>query len=134
MPEITVELAEDQLKKRSKNITEKDLINVLNKRDEIEEKFRTNGPLGKFFNDFKLLFSIIQDYIKGNYRKIPYYSIAAIAAALIYVLTPIDLIPDFIPIIGYIDDAMVVAACLRLIEQDLYEYREWKKQQMLELQ
>lgn len=34
---------------------------------------------------------------------------------LLYVLSPLDLIPDFIPIIGYIDDAMVVAACLALV-------------------
>jgi uncharacterized membrane protein YkvA (DUF1232 family) len=56
---------------------------------------------------------------------------AAIVAALLYVLSPIDLLPDFIPIVGYVDDALVVAACLALVEQDLINYKEWKKQQAL---
>lgn len=44
-------------------------------------------------------------------------------------LSPIDLIPDFIPVVGYVDDALVVAACLAMVESDLEIYKEWKKQQ-----
>jgi uncharacterized membrane protein YkvA (DUF1232 family) len=121
--------AEEELKRGAKNVTEDDLKKVLNKRDEIEEKFKGKGPLGRFLADLKLLFAIIQDYIKGEYRKIPYWSIAAIVAALLYVLSPIDIVPDFIPIVGYVDDALVVAACLAMVEQDLHDYKEWKKKQ-----
>lgn len=127
---VTKEQAAEELNKRAENITADDLKKVLDKRDEIEEKFNANGPLGKFIADLKLFFSIVQDYIGGEYREIPYWSIAAIVAALLYVLSPIDLIPDFIPIIGYVDDALVVAACLAMIEQDLYNYKEWKKKQV----
>ena len=56
-------------------------------------------------------------------------AIAAIVAALLYVLSPIDLIPDFIPIIGYVDDALVVSACLAMVKQDLHAYRNWKMEQ-----
>ena len=104
-----------------------DLKKVINKGDEIEEKFRGNGSLGRFISDLKLMFSVIQDYISGKYRKVPWWSIAAIVAALLYVLNPIDLIPDFIPGFGYIDDALVVAACLAMVEQDLQNYKDWKK-------
>ncbi len=128
--EVTKEQAAEELNKRAENITADDLKKVLDKRDEIEEKFNANGPLGKFITDLKLLFSIVQDYINGEYKEIPYWSIAAIVAALLYVLSSIDLIPDFIPIIGYVDDALVVAACLTMIEQDLYNYKEWKKKQV----
>ncbi|MBC8460274.1 MAG: DUF1232 domain-containing protein [Deltaproteobacteria bacterium] len=127
MAKVTKKQAEEELKKRAKNVAEEDLKKVINKRDEIEEKFKSNGPLGKFVSDLKLLFSVIQDYISGEYREIPWWSIAAIVAALLYVLSPIDLIPDFIPVIGYIDDALVVAACLAMVEQDLQNYRDWKK-------
>ena len=129
MVKVTKNQAEEELKKGAKNVTEGDLKKVLDKRDEIESKFKGNGPLGRFIADLKLLFSIIQDYVKGEYRKIPFWSIAAIVAALLYVLSPVDLIPDVIPGIGYVDDGLVVAACLAMVEQDLHIYKEWKKQQ-----
>ena len=129
MAKVTKNQAEEELKKGAKNVTEDDLKKVLDKRDEIENKFKENGPLGRFIADLKLLFSIIQDYVKGEYRTIPFWSIAAIVAALLYVLSPVDLIPDVIPGIGYVDDGLVVAACLAMVEQDLHTYKEWKKQQ-----
>lgn len=130
MAKVTKKQAEEQLKKGAKTVTEDDLKKVLKKRDEIEEKFKSNGPLGRFVADLKLLFSIIQDYVKGEYREIPFWSIAAIVAALLYVLSPIDLIPDLIPVFGYVDDALVVAACLAMVEQDLHNYKAWKVKQV----
>lgn len=130
MKRITKKQAEEEIKKGAKKVTEEDLQRVLDKRDEIEDKFKGNGPLGRFIADLKILFSLIQDYFKGEYREIPYWSIAAIVAALLYVLSPIDLIPDFIPGIGFLDDAMVVAACLAMVEQDLHNYKDWKINQV----
>ena len=118
--------AEDELKKRANTITEDDLNNVLNRRDEIEEKFKGSGPLCRFITDLKLLFSIIQDYISGEYREVPWWSVAAMVAALLYVLNPFDLIPDVIPVVGYVDDALIVAACLAMVETDLLKYKDWK--------
>jgi uncharacterized membrane protein YkvA (DUF1232 family) len=45
---------------------------------------------------------------------------------LLYVLNPLDLIPDFLPLVGQIDDAAVVAACLLMVRQDLHKYKKWK--------
>ena len=127
MAKITNKQAEDELKKGAKNVTEEDLQKVLDRQKEIEDKFKENGPLGRFVTDLKLLFAIIKDYVSGEYHEIPFWSIAAIVAALLYVLNPIDLIPDFIPAIGYVDDALVLAACLAMVETDLHKYRDWKK-------
>lgn len=127
MAEITKKQAEGALNKGAKKVTEADLQKVLNRQKEIEEKFSGNGPLGKFVADLKLLFSLIKDYVSGEYREIPWWSLAAIVAALLYVLSPIDSIPDFIPGIGYLDDAMVVAVCLKMVQTDLYNYKDWKK-------
>lgn len=124
---FTEEQAQNELNKRAKNVTEEDVKKIFEKRDEIERKFNPSGPLGKFIGDLKILFSLVNDYRKGDYREIPWTSIAAIVGALLYVFSPIDLIPDFIPVVGLLDDAAVVALCLKAIDGDLQRYAEWKK-------
>jgi uncharacterized membrane protein YkvA (DUF1232 family) len=119
--------AEAVIRKEAKHITQKDLKKVLSKSKNIQRKFEQGGPLGKYIDDFKLLIAVIQDYWKGKYKEMPLWTVAAIVCALLYVLNPLDIIPDFIPVFGYIDDAVVVAACLVLVRQDLHNYKEWKK-------
>lgn len=120
---------EDFIKRGASKVGDDDFKKVTDKADEIRAKFEKGGPLGRFVNDVKLLISIVQDYTKGNYREIPYLSVAAIVFALIYVLSPVDLIPDFIPVVGYVDDAAVVGLCLVMVEQDLHDYKAWKVEQ-----
>lgn len=127
MDAVSKERAQEELKKRAKSVSEDDVKKILDKRDEIEQKFKGSGPLGKFIADVKILFSMIQDYWSGNYRKVPWTTIAAAVATLAYVLSPIDLIPDFIPFIGLVDDALVISLCLAAIDSDLQAYAEWKK-------
>jgi uncharacterized membrane protein YkvA (DUF1232 family) len=119
-------VGEELIKEGSPKITEKDVVKVVEKSDEIEKKFRSRGPLQRFIDDGKLLISAIQDYWSGKYRKMPWGTVAAVVFTLIYVFNPLDLIPDVLPIIGEIDDAAVVAACLFLVERDLLAYKEWK--------
>jgi uncharacterized membrane protein YkvA (DUF1232 family) len=127
---ITEQEARDQLKRGAEKATQDDLKKVIDRADEIKDKFETNGPLARFVKDVKLMISLVQDYWNGTYREIPWWVIAAVISALLYVLSPVDLIPDFIPFVGYLDDAMVVAACLLMVEQQLAEYEAWKKKQI----
>jgi uncharacterized membrane protein YkvA (DUF1232 family) len=49
-----------------------------------------------------------------------------IVSALIYLVMPLDLIPDFVPLLGFTDDATVILFVLKQINSDLALYKEWK--------
>lgn len=106
-------------------ITEKDIGKVVENADEIGKKFN-RGILRRFIENAKLLLSMVKDYWSKRYREIPWWAISAIVFALLYVFSPIDAIPDFIPFVGLLDDAGVISACLALVEKQLEEYKKWK--------
>lgn len=66
---------------------------------------------------------MLKDYYKGHYRAFPRYIMSSIGAALLYVLIPMDTIPDFIPIMGYIDDAAIFSLGLKLVRSEVEKYR-----------
>ncbi len=117
------------LRKKASKITEVDVKKAVDESDSIRNKFEHAGPLGRYLDDVKLLISIVRDYWSGEYRAVPWWAISAIVFTLLYVVSPIDLIPDFIPVIGYMDDAAVVSVCLMLVEQELHTYKKWKMEQ-----
>ena len=121
---------EEFVKEGAQKVTEKDIEKVVSKSEEIEKQFSSRGPLKRFIEDSKLLTALVKDYRTGKYRQALYGTVAAVVFALIYVFNPFDLIPDVLPLIGAVDDASVVAACLMLIERDLHKYRDWKVRQV----
>tara|TARA_B100001063_G_C16695458_1_gene519519 strand:+ start:688 stop:1080 length:393 start_codon:yes stop_codon:yes gene_type:complete len=127
MSKIDNETIKKEHKKRQEDFEEEDVHNVLEDEEEIKSKFEHKGKLQRYVDDAQLLFNLLRDYANGNYREVPFNVVAAIGGALLYVLSPLDLIPDFIPIVGYLDDAAVIAFCLNLIEKDLISYKVWKR-------
>jgi uncharacterized membrane protein YkvA (DUF1232 family) len=121
--------ARRQLESESGKVRQADIHRLLEKQQAVEEKVRNSGKLDRFTTNVKLMFSLVQDYYNGRYRSIPWKSIAAIVGALVYVLNPLDLIPDFVLSIGFVDDVGVVALCLKLVESDLHRYAAWKELQ-----
>jgi len=84
------------------------------------------GFLARLFQDLKLLIPLIKDYWKGTYRDVSLKSIVIFVVALAYIISPIDLIPDYIPGLGQIDDAVILGLSLYFLEKDLRKYQEWK--------
>jgi uncharacterized membrane protein YkvA (DUF1232 family) len=122
-------IEEELIEQGAKKVTDKDIEKVVDKSEDIKRKFRPGGPLGRFIADGQLLIALVRDYWSKSYRQVPFGTIGAVVFTLIYVFNPLDLMPDVLPLIGQIDDAAVVAACLILVEQDLHAYQQWKQNQ-----
>ena len=126
MTKINQQQAKKELERQAKKVGKKDLSELLDKQKSILDKILQNDTIRKYIGKVKLMFSLLRDYRKGSYRAIPWKSVAAISGALLYVLNPFDLVPDFLPMLGLLDDASVIAACLKLIDDDLEKYKAWK--------
>lgn len=113
----------------ARRVTEDDIESVVENADVIEERFRDNGPLRRLLTDGRLLLALVEDVSRGRYPHVPKWTLGAAAFALLYVLNPFDLVPDALPVLGMLDDAAVVSACVALLEQDLYDYRDWRRAQ-----
>ena len=122
---------EEYVKEGAEKVTPKDIDTVVNKTEEIREKFSARGPLKRFIEDGKVLTALVRDWRAGRYRQALYATIAAVAFALLYVFNPLDIVPDVLPFLGAVDDAAVIGACLMLVERDLKKYRSWKEGQLL---
>jgi len=101
--------------------TYEQLDDALNKAQQID-----STALQNVLDDLFLMISLVRDWMSGSYRKIPKRAIVAILGAIIYFVMPVDTIPDFLPGIGYIDDALVIALVIKSIHMDLMEYKQWK--------
>jgi uncharacterized membrane protein YkvA (DUF1232 family) len=122
---------EDALKERVKReaakVTEDDARRLVGRQRELDEKFKkVPDKLKKVVNQVKLLYELVRSYIDGSYREVPWISIATAVAAVVYFLAPIDLLPDMIPGIGYIDDIVVIRFALMALGSDLRTYCEAK--------
>lgn len=104
-----------------------DLHKVLGQKENILKRVMKSETLRKSMDDVKLFVSMLGDYVKGEYKQVPVQTILAVAGALLYILNPFDVVPDFLLGLGLLDDATVLRYCLKLVGKDLDKYREWKR-------
>jgi uncharacterized membrane protein YkvA (DUF1232 family) len=112
----------------AKSIDDKRLNEILSKEKVIEKKRNKLNPVKFFmlFKQVKLGFEMVKDYKQKKYRNVPWKAIAMIVAGLLYFLSPIDLIPDFLGPIGFTDDAVVLAFVFKSLRDELVKYCDWR--------
>ncbi len=97
--------------------------------DAVFKAGKNKRALKKIWEDLSTLFRLIRAWVSGSYRNIPWPSIVLAIAAVIYFVNPFDLITDFIPLIGYVDDSTVVWFVIASISNELAKFREWEQTQ-----
>lgn len=93
---------------------------------DFEEKLKLIPKIGKRASDIAVLLSLVRAYIKKQYTDVSPSTIMLAVAGLIYVVTPVDLIPDYILGPGLLDDAAVIGIVLQAIQMDLNKYKKWQ--------
>ena len=125
LEDVKKKINKDYLNSEISKIDDGDLNMVMDNREEIDKKMNSSS-LKKFSELGKLMFGMLKDYKNGVYTQVPWFTVASMGLALLYVLNPMDLIPDFLPGVGYVDDFAIFTVILRFIQTDLHSYLDWK--------
>lgn len=101
---------------------------MMNENDNNENGGKSEKGLMKiFFGEIKLYFRMLSDVFTCKYTKMPMGSLVAGLGSLLYVISPVDLIPDFIPVLGILEDIVVLGLCMKFARYDIQEYKRTMK-------
>jgi uncharacterized membrane protein YkvA (DUF1232 family) len=78
-------------------------------------------------DDGQLLLDLLQAWARGEYTDVSKKSVIIVTGSLAYFLSPVDVIPDWIPGAGQIDDAAVALFAIKTLGDEAEKYRKWKK-------
>lgn len=90
------------------------------------EKKGIPEALHGLWKEVRLLYEMVSFSVRGKYP-LPLRSLGAAAFTLLYFVNPFDIVPDLLPLVGYIDDAFVISLCLQFLRADLDDFGNWKK-------
>ncbi len=115
----------------------KDFINnnekvksLLNKaKDKLQVLQEDTEERNIFISKLRLVMRMVQAHFTGKYASFSTRSILMLVFSLVYFITPIDLIPDFIPALGFTDDISVLYFVLQSLANDIENYRQWEEAQ-----
>ena len=107
---------------KDKNKVSKLLEEAMNK-----AKANRIGPIDEIWSKLQIVFSLLKDWISGEYKQIPMGSLMILVVGLIYFITPIDILPDLIPG-GFVDDVVIFGFLFKQISADIDAYRSWKEE------
>ncbi|GGG46007.1 hypothetical protein GCM10011378_22780 [Hymenobacter glacieicola] len=79
------------------------------------------------WDTLQTLFRLIRTSVSGEYTGLPTTTVIAAVAVTIYFLSPIDVIPDFIPVLGLLDDVALVAWFSTTIKEEMDKFLEWER-------
>jgi uncharacterized membrane protein YkvA (DUF1232 family) len=72
------------------------------------------------------LVRLVRRYVSGDYREVSNNTIVSGVAVLLYVLSPIDLVPDFIPVLGFLDDLSLISWFVGKFQDEIIKFRDWE--------
>jgi uncharacterized membrane protein YkvA (DUF1232 family) len=88
-----------------------------------------HAALRAVFDDLGNMIRLVRAWASREYGAIPWKTIALATGALVYFLDPLDVVPDFVPVVGYLDDVTVIGFVVSSIRGDIERFVEWEARQ-----
>jgi uncharacterized membrane protein YkvA (DUF1232 family) len=96
-------------------------------REAVLEKLREiPDRMQKLVNQIRLLLDLTDDYASGRYREVSWLSLGVAVVAALFFISPADVVPDWLPIVGQLDDMAAVAIALKVLKRDLIKYCQFR--------
>lgn len=97
----------------------------------VDKAERHKKFLQGIWSDLQALIRMLRAWIRGEYRQVPWQTIVFAIAGIVYFVNPFDLIPDFIPGSGFLDDATVLGFVIKSIKNEVDQFLQWERAQKL---
>ena len=104
---------------------------VLLLRDAYARLEANTSTLGAVWEDLRAALRLLVAWTRRSYRQVSAASLVLLVAALLYFVTPIDVIPDPLGALGFADDIAVIQAAVEAVRDELDRFRAWEKQRAL---
>lgn len=119
----------DTARKAAENVLKRRMRVLHLTRDAYMKLASEQDALTRVRSDLHLMLRLSRSWALREYRTIPWKSLLYVVAAIVYFVNPVDLIPDVLAGLGFIDDVAVIAAVVGAIRRDLDAFRDWELEQ-----
>ena len=96
---------------------------------QLEGKLKEIPGIGEPISNLLLMVDMVRGYVTKQYDKVSPKVVALLLGSFIYFVKKDDLIPDKIPLLGAADDLLILGLALKLSEDELKEFKKWRKAQ-----
>ena len=109
-------------------VSKKNADDVVKEQDATLKAIDKVSVLAGLMDNIRTAYGMVADATAGRYKGITKTTVALLVGGLAYLALPVDIVPDFIPVAGWLDDAAVLAWIFRQSTVELERYRTWRKE------
>ena len=100
---------------------------VAQEKDKTLDKIKNASALSGLFDNIRTAYDMVSDSVTGKYKGVAKSTLALLAGGLAYLALSLDLVPDFIPVAGWVDDAAVLAWIFKRCADEFQKYKAFKR-------
>lgn len=102
--------------------------------DKLQGIVNNNEKLKELVEKVSVFLRMVKAQFTGQYRELPWRTLLLLAGGLLYFVTPLDLIPDFLPALGFTDDLAIIFWLYNSIQEDIERFQSWENTLELEVE